>query len=138
MRNRCLLLAAALATVATILLTGCSTTSRETTNKDGTKTASKQSSLFVQVQGFDDSIDASGAQHTSIANYSTDAQGIIATDNLLNHLLQNISGIIAASSTSTNHQGTNSPLALMLQRQEQDQNSPRQVTASRHYYRAPK
>lgn len=109
---------------------GCSTTQRETTNKDGTSTKTKQSSLFIQVQGYDDSIDANGAQHTSIANFATDAQGIIAMDNLLNHFMQNMAFMIAANS-GTNSLGTNW-LAILIQRQQQDQSKP--VTASRHYF----
>ena len=123
----------AISLVAALVCASCSTTSRETQNPNGTKTKSKQSSMFIQVQGFDDSIDANGAQHTSIANFSTDAQGIMAMDSLLNNFMKNMAVIIAMNSPS-NHLGTNF-LANMIQQQ---QGQPAQVTASRHYYRSPK
>lgn len=112
-------------------IVGCSTTSRTTKNKDGTSTSTKQSSLFITVQGYDDSIDANGAQHTSIANFATDAQGIIAMDNLLNHFMQNMAFFVAANQ-GTNSAGTNA-LAILLQRMQQDQ--PKPVTSSRHLYK---
>ena len=121
-------------TAALILcVAGCSTTQRETKNKDGTTTKSKQSSLFIQVQGFDDSIDADGAQHTSIANFATDAQGIMAMDNLLNNFMRNMAMFVALNN-GTNGPATN--VLAVLMRQQQDQ--PKQATSSRHLYRLPK
>ena len=68
---------------------GCTTASRVSVAKDGTQTTSKVSTFLTTASGFSDVVTTPDGvvSSTSLANYASDTQAIIAIGNILNSLM---------------------------------------------------
>jgi hypothetical protein len=95
-------------------LCGCTTASRTITSTTGEKSTSKASTFLTTFQGYDDSISADGATHTSIANYSSDVQAILAIGQILDNVMSK--AIILAGNNNVQPTSTNLFSAIMLRR----------------------
>ena len=74
--------------VGLLAFTGCTTASRVSVAKDGTQTTSKVSTFLTTATGFSDTVSTPDGvvSQTTLANYASDVQAIIALGNIVNNL----------------------------------------------------